>query len=71
MTELAKNWAFPKQHICVHVANDILQVGATRNGSTKPGEGMHQELHVLYLRTNFKQVEAQVSTFYALYDTGD
>jgi hypothetical protein len=60
MVEPEKVWDFPKQHIRTHVINDIYEVGITRNGSTKPGEGMHQEVRALYAKTNFKDVESQV-----------
>lgn len=62
MVDPPKSWDFPKQHARVHVIDDILQVGVTRNSSTKPGEGMHQELRALYNLTNFREVIAQVRT---------
>jgi hypothetical protein len=69
MVEPAKVFDFPKQHIRTHVIADIYEIGVTRNGSTKPGEGMHQEVRALYAKTNFKNVESQVrhATFASLF----
>jgi hypothetical protein len=68
MVEPAKVWDFPKQHIRTHVIDDIYEVGVTRNGSTKPGEGMHQEVRALYAKTNFKDVELQVCALCTQFD---
>ncbi|KAG1904847.1 uncharacterized protein F5891DRAFT_1126584 [Suillus fuscotomentosus] len=59
--ETGKNWNFPKKHSNVHVFDNILAKGATRNYNTKPNERMHGLLHVIYLRqTNFKNVATQI-----------
>ncbi|KAG1904191.1 uncharacterized protein F5891DRAFT_1126623 [Suillus fuscotomentosus] len=59
--ETGKNWNFPKKHSNVHVFNDILAKGATRNYNTKPNERMHGPLCAIYLRwTNFKNVATQI-----------
>jgi len=36
-----KSWNFPKMHLRVHLFDDIVSKGATRNFSTKPNEKMH------------------------------
>ncbi|KAG1856505.1 hypothetical protein C8R48DRAFT_749127 [Suillus tomentosus] len=59
--ETGKNWNFPKKHSNVHVFDDILAKGATRNYNTKPNERMHGPLRAIYLRwTNFKNVATQI-----------
>ena len=45
-----------------HLFDDIINKGATRNYNTQPNEQMHGSLKDSYdLRTNFKNVAAQVS----------
>ncbi|KAF9491747.1 hypothetical protein BDN71DRAFT_1484072 [Pleurotus eryngii] len=57
-----KSWNFPKNHLYVHLFNDIEQKGATPNYSTKPSEKSHSNLKTAYRRrTNFKNVAPQVS----------
>ncbi|KAG1826427.1 hypothetical protein EV424DRAFT_1600316 [Suillus variegatus] len=59
--ETGKNWNFLKKHSNVHVFDDILAKGATRNYNTKPNERMHGPLRAIYLRrTNFKNVATQI-----------
>jgi hypothetical protein len=60
LTEPPKDWNFPKQHLKAHVVDDIWQVGIMANCSTRPGEGMHQEVREEYQQTNFKEVVEQV-----------
>ncbi|KAG1905761.1 uncharacterized protein F5891DRAFT_1125792 [Suillus fuscotomentosus] len=45
--ETGKNWNFPKKHSNVHVFDDILAKGATRNYNTKPNERMHGPLRII------------------------
>ncbi len=62
-----KSWNFPKNHLYVHLFDDIEQKGATRNYSTKPSEKSHGNLKTAYhRRTNFKNVAPQVSEFHEL-----
>ena len=57
-----KNWDFPKNHMFSHLFDDIMNKGVTRNYNTQPNEQMHGSLKDSYnLRTNFKNVAAQVS----------
>jgi hypothetical protein len=60
MVEPPKNWNFPKQHLKVHAIDDLWQVGCMVHSSTRPGEGMHQEVREAYEQTNFKDVVEQV-----------
>jgi len=47
----------------MHLFDDILAKGVTRNYNTKPNEKMHGPLRVIYhRRTNFKDVAPQVCT---------
>jgi hypothetical protein len=47
----------------MHLFDDILAKGVTRNYNTKPNEKMHGPLRVIYhRRTNFKDVASQVCT---------
>ncbi|KDQ33978.1 hypothetical protein PLEOSDRAFT_1033035, partial [Pleurotus ostreatus PC15] len=56
-----KSWNFPKNHLYVHLFDDIEQKGATRNYSTKPSEKSHGNLKTAYRRrTNFKNVAPQI-----------
>lgn len=56
-----KSWDFPKIHALMHLFDDILAKGATRNYSTKPNESLNQPLKGIYLnQTNFRDVVAQV-----------
>lgn len=57
---IGKNWNFPKNHLYVHLFDDIVAKGVTRNYSTKPNEQMHGPLRKIYQRTNFRDVAPQV-----------
>ncbi len=59
-----KNWNFIKIHSHVHAADDIRAKGVTRNYNTKPNENSHGRLKKAYQRTNFKNIEEQVSLIY-------
>jgi hypothetical protein len=63
MVDPPKNWSFPKQHLKTHVIRDIWEIGVMPNASTRPGEGMHQEVREAYEQTNFKHVIEQVFFF--------
>ncbi|KAJ8701072.1 hypothetical protein PTI98_004035 [Pleurotus ostreatus] len=59
--EFRKSWNFPKNHLYVHLFDDIEQKGATRNYSTKPYEKSHGGLKTTYRRrTNFKNIAPQI-----------
>ncbi|EMD40065.1 hypothetical protein CERSUDRAFT_46326 [Gelatoporia subvermispora B] len=61
MAATAKDWNFPKIHLLMHVVDDILNKGATRNMNTKPNEQMHGILKETYQdMTNFKDVATQI-----------
>uniref|UniRef100_A0A8H7XUW4 Uncharacterized protein n=1 Tax=Psilocybe cubensis TaxID=181762 RepID=A0A8H7XUW4_PSICU len=52
-----KNWNFPKIHSHVHMIQDIVAKGATRNSNTKPNEKAHGLLKLWYrFHTNFKDI---------------
>ncbi|KAL0059534.1 hypothetical protein AAF712_013710 [Marasmius tenuissimus] len=56
-----KSWNFPKAHTYIHVFDDIMNKGVTRNYNTKINENMHGPLKDAYqLRTNFKNFAPQV-----------
>ncbi|KIM66047.1 hypothetical protein SCLCIDRAFT_111742, partial [Scleroderma citrinum Foug A] len=56
-----KNWNFPKNHLSMHVFDNIEAKGVTRNFNTKPNEKMHGPLKESYqLQTNFKDVADQI-----------
>ncbi len=57
---IGKNWNFPKNHLYVHLFDDIVAKGVTRNYSTKPNEQMHGPLRKIYQRTNFRDIAPQV-----------
>ncbi|PSR71516.1 hypothetical protein PHLCEN_2v12599 [Hermanssonia centrifuga] len=56
-----KNWNFIKIHSHVHAADDIRAKGVSRNYNTKPNEKSHGRLKDAYQRTNFKNIEGQIS----------
>jgi len=57
-----KSFKFIKQHHLSHVAyEDIPLAGVTGNSTTRPGEGFQQEVKEIYLLTNRRNVEKQVS----------
>lgn len=59
-----KNWDFPKMHSLVHLFDEIVAKGVTRNYNTKPNESRHRPLKRIYLLlTNFKDVAEQVGSF--------
>ncbi|KAJ7217073.1 hypothetical protein GGX14DRAFT_358092, partial [Mycena pura] len=53
-----KSFAWPKHHFLVHMIQDILTKGVLRNGTTRTGEGMHQEVAQHYMHTNFRDVDS-------------
>ncbi|KIK17452.1 hypothetical protein PISMIDRAFT_15087 [Pisolithus microcarpus 441] len=56
-----KNWNFPKNHMHMHVFDNIEAKGITRNFDTKPNEKMHGPLKEKYQKhTNFKNVAQQI-----------
>ncbi len=59
-----KNWNFIKIHSHVHAADDIQAKGVSRNYNTKPNEKSHGQLKHAHQRTNFKNIEGQVSFVY-------
>ncbi|KAI6151572.1 hypothetical protein BKA82DRAFT_169619, partial [Pisolithus tinctorius] len=62
MQHTGKNWNFPKNHIHMHVFNNIKAKGVTHNFNTKPNENMHGPLKEAYQKqTNFKDIAQQVS----------
>lgn len=57
-----KNWDFPKIHSMLHLFDDIIAKGVTRNYNTKPNESLHGPIRWDYLLgTNFRNVDEQVS----------
>ena len=62
--EDTKNWNFPKMHSQLHIFDDIVAKGATRNYNTKTNESRHRPIKRTYvLLTNFKDVAEQVCPF--------
>ncbi|KAF9491816.1 hypothetical protein BDN71DRAFT_1578512 [Pleurotus eryngii] len=57
---LIKNWNFPKNHLYVHLFDDIIAKGVTRNYNTKPSEQMHHGIRKTYFTTNFKNIAPQI-----------
>ena len=63
-SEDPKNWNFPKMHMLLHLFDDIVAKGATRNYNTKTNESRHRPIRRVYaLLTNFKDVAEQVCCF--------
>lgn len=63
-SEEMKGWDFPKMHLQLHLFDDIVAKGATRNYNTKTNESRHRPIKRIYvLLTNFKDVAQQVSSF--------
>ncbi|KAN0127630.1 hypothetical protein V8E53_014549 [Lactarius tabidus] len=60
LIKVVKDWNFPKLHALVHSFDDIVAKGVTRNYNTKPNEKLHSPLKKAYMRTNFKDVAAQI-----------
>ncbi|KAF7431160.1 hypothetical protein PC9H_006880 [Pleurotus ostreatus] len=58
--EVPKNWNFPKNHLYVHLFDDIVAKGVTRNYNTKPSEQMHHGIQKTYFTTNFKDIAPQI-----------
>ncbi|KAK7029209.1 hypothetical protein R3P38DRAFT_3267043 [Favolaschia claudopus] len=54
-----KNFKFPKQHYLIHALDDVRLKGVLRNGTTRTGEGIHQEVKQHYGQTNKRNTEAQ------------
>ena len=55
-----KNWDFPKIHSQLHLFDDIIAKGATRNYNTKPNESLNCPFKGDYTITNFQDVDEQV-----------
>ncbi|KAG2109188.1 hypothetical protein BD769DRAFT_1392562 [Suillus cothurnatus] len=59
--ETGKSWNFLKKHLLMHLFDNILAKGVTRNYNTKVNEKMHGPLRAIYLRwTNFRDVAPQI-----------
>jgi len=57
-----KSWNFPKAHSQLHLFDDIIAKGVTRNYNTKPNESLHRPFRWDYVTsTNFRDVDEQVS----------
>ena len=62
-TEEVKSWDFPKMHMQLHLFDDIVAKGVTRNYNTKTNESRHRPIKRIYVfLTNFKDVAEQVGT---------
>lgn len=62
--EEMKSWDFPKMHSQLHLFDDIVAKGATRNYNTKTNESRHRPIKRVYIfLTNFKDVAEQVGSF--------
>ena len=60
-----KNWNFPKMHLRNHVFDDIIQKGSLQNYDSLYNEPLHGSIKDSYqMRTNFKEIESQVSPCY-------
>ncbi|KAK6996123.1 hypothetical protein R3P38DRAFT_3287864 [Favolaschia claudopus] len=59
--DYGKNFKFPKQHFLIHALDDVRMKGVLRNGTTRTGEGTHQEVKQHYAQTNKRNTEAQIS----------
>ncbi|KIK14661.1 hypothetical protein PISMIDRAFT_17134 [Pisolithus microcarpus 441] len=58
---MKKNWNFLKNHMHMHVFDNIEAKGVTRNFNTKPNKKMHGPLKEKYQKhTNFKNVAQQI-----------
>ncbi|KAF9537471.1 hypothetical protein CPC08DRAFT_651734 [Agrocybe pediades] len=56
-----KSWNFPKSHSHIHMFDDILRKGVTRNFNSKINEKRHSPLKKYYSQqVNFKDVGAQI-----------
>lgn len=57
-----KNWNFPKIHSQLHLFDDIIAKGVTRNYNSKTNESFHGPFRWNYVTgTNFRDVDEQVS----------
>ncbi|KII93190.1 hypothetical protein PLICRDRAFT_121618 [Plicaturopsis crispa FD-325 SS-3] len=56
-----KDFDFFKQHASSHAPRDIRARGSTDNFSTRPGEGVQQEVREAYEETNGKNAESQMT----------
>ena len=59
-SDSAKNWDFPKVHSQLHLFDDIMAKGVTRNFNTKTNESLNRPFKKNYKITNYQQVEKQV-----------
>ena len=55
-----KSWDFPKIHSQLHLFDDIIAKGVTRNYNTKPNESLNRPFKGDYTVTNFQDVDEQV-----------
>jgi len=55
-----KSWDFPKIHSQLHLFDDIIAKGVTRNYNTKPNESLNRPFKGDYTVTNFWDVDEQV-----------
>jgi hypothetical protein len=55
-----KDFNYPKRHRKCHVIDDIYNMGVVRNSSTRPNEGVHQEVRATWQQFNKKNMVAQV-----------
>ena len=57
-----KDWNFPKIHAQLHLFDDIIAKGVTRNYNSKTNESFHGPIRWDYVSgTNFRDVDEQVS----------
>ncbi|KAK7020981.1 hypothetical protein R3P38DRAFT_3397478 [Favolaschia claudopus] len=54
-----KNFKFPKQHYLIHALDDVRLKGVLRNGTTRTGEGIHQENKQISIRDEDQEVVAR------------
>ncbi|KAK7020915.1 hypothetical protein R3P38DRAFT_3397467 [Favolaschia claudopus] len=54
-----KNFKFPKQHYLIHALDDVPLKGVLRNGTTRTGEGIHQENKQISIRDEDQEVVAR------------
>ncbi|KAI0739985.1 hypothetical protein C8Q80DRAFT_1222134 [Daedaleopsis nitida] len=55
------SWEFPKGHTYAHLFLDIIAKGVSKGTDTRPNEGLHGPIRLIYLlRTNFREVAGQI-----------
>jgi hypothetical protein len=55
-----KNWNFPKIHSQLHLFDDIIAKGVTRNYNSKTNESLNRPIKGDFSATNFRDVDEQV-----------